>query len=215
MKTPSPVAWIATSVEVRGWARVGWRSSASSNGKRCPVGGRRIGQALPFRRRVAYRAKGSRPSVQASMVFSRRIQPGIRNASTRCHKTVITSPTIDSVRMSCATAMPVRLRRGTRHSPRRTRSRGLALRAEHVGMRRNASATVHLAVVDRIEPDRIAVAHHASMLCRVQCDFRRAMPSFRPQPASAAACRSPERCTRPPRRRIGPQERRSSRTARR
>jgi hypothetical protein len=61
-------------------------------------------------RRAAYRAKGAAPSVQASIIFSRRTLPGMRNASTRCQKTMIISPTIDSVRRSCATAMPVRLR---------------------------------------------------------------------------------------------------------
>ena len=50
------------------------------------------------------------PSCRAKRLFWFLTQPGIRNASTRTQTTVINIPTMVRVRMSCATATPVRLR---------------------------------------------------------------------------------------------------------
>jgi hypothetical protein len=50
------------------------------------------------------------PSCIAKRLFWFPTQPGIRNASTRTQMIVINIPTMVSVKMSCATATPVRLR---------------------------------------------------------------------------------------------------------
>src|SRR5215468_10124193 len=50
------------------------------------------------------------PSCTARRLFWFLTQPGIKNASTRTQITVINIPTIVSVKMSWATATPVRLR---------------------------------------------------------------------------------------------------------